>query len=312
VSRPVILALSGLVVIVIAIGISIWTRHIDEHPSAPPANVANTAAPAPADTAPATAPSFDVVRIDPSGHTVIAGRSKPKAQVTILDGGKEIGKVTADDQGEWVFVPDQPLPPGNRELSLRAVNPDGSTEDGQVPVILAVPEQKGTALAVKVNPNGTVQILQGPEAMEGAGPVSIDVANYDDKGRLSVEGKAPARSALEIYLDNKSVGRVNADDKGMWQITLSSKLSNESHKLRADQIGPDGKVAARAEISFSIDGVPPSGSITVVVGNSLWRIARRVYGAGMDYVAIYQANKEQIRDPNLIYPGQVFALPKSQ
>jgi nucleoid-associated protein YgaU len=46
-----------------------------------------------------------------------------------------------------------------------------------------------------------------------------------------------------------------------------------------------------------------------VPGNSLWRLARRSYGRGIRYVEIYQANRSQIRDPNLIYPGQVLAVP---
>ena len=46
-------------------------------------------------------------------------------------------------------------------------------------------------------------------------------------------------------------------------------------------------------------------------GNSLWRIARRNYGEGPRYTVIYQANKERIKDPDLIYPGQVFVVPKS-
>ncbi len=44
-------------------------------------------------------------------------------------------------------------------------------------------------------------------------------------------------------------------------------------------------------------------------GNSLWRIARRSYGEGLRYTVIYDANKDQIRNPDLIYPGQVFVLP---
>ena len=44
-------------------------------------------------------------------------------------------------------------------------------------------------------------------------------------------------------------------------------------------------------------------------GNSLWRIARRAYGSGFDYIIIYRANQDQIRNPDLIYPGQVFKLP---
>ena len=46
-------------------------------------------------------------------------------------------------------------------------------------------------------------------------------------------------------------------------------------------------------------------------GNSLWVIARKAYGDGMHYTAIFGANKEHIRDPNRIYPGQVITLPKS-
>ena len=49
--------------------------------------------------------------------------------------------------------------------------------------------------------------------------------------------------------------------------------------------------------------------VVVQPGNSLWRIARRLSGRGLDYVHIYGANQTQIRDPDLIYPGQVFEIP---
>ena len=49
--------------------------------------------------------------------------------------------------------------------------------------------------------------------------------------------------------------------------------------------------------------------VLVQPGNSLWRLARRTYGSGLRYTDIYDANRDQIRDPNLIYPGQVFVLP---
>ena len=45
-------------------------------------------------------------------------------------------------------------------------------------------------------------------------------------------------------------------------------------------------------------------------GNSLWRIARQVYGKGIQYVEIFEENKSLIKDPDLIYPGQIFNLPE--
>ena len=54
-----------------------------------------------------------------------------------------------------------------------------------------------------------------------------------------------------------------------------------------------------------------SGKAIIRRGDNLWTIARRVYGAGIKYTAIYEANNGQIRNPNRIYPGQVFDLPES-
>ena len=51
------------------------------------------------------------------------------------------------------------------------------------------------------------------------------------------------------------------------------------------------------------------GRIVVQPGNSLWKLARESYGLGVRYTVIYEANKDQITDPNLIFPGQVFSVP---
>jgi nucleoid-associated protein YgaU len=85
--------------------------------------------------------------------------------------------------------------------------------------------------------------------------------------------------------------------------------------VRVDQIGKDGRVTARIEMPFTrSDAMQVAGGETQVVvqpGNSLWRIARRTYGAGMRFTLLYEANKDQIRDPDLIYPGQLFVVPKT-
>jgi nucleoid-associated protein YgaU len=55
--------------------------------------------------------------------------------------------------------------------------------------------------------------------------------------------------------------------------------------------------------------VPKIATTTVSRGDSLWRLSQLSYGAGTRYAVIYKANREQIRNPNLIYPGQVFVVP---
>jgi len=85
------------------------------------------------------------------------------------------------------------------------------------------------------------------------------------------------------------------------------------YELRADHVDDKRKVLNRVSIPFSrapnMTGVPADRQVVVQPGNSLWRIARRIYGTGFDYAVIYRANKDQINDPDLIYPGQVFELP---
>ena len=54
---------------------------------------------------------------------------------------------------------------------------------------------------------------------------------------------------------------------------------------------------------------PALVSITVQPGYTLWGIAKQQMGDGVMYVQVFEANKDKIRDPDLIYPGQVFTMP---
>lgn len=63
-------------------------------------------------------PTFDIVRVEPDGTAVLAGRAMPDSELIILDNGAPIGTTSADWTGEWVFVPDRPLAGGDHEFSL--------------------------------------------------------------------------------------------------------------------------------------------------------------------------------------------------
>jgi nucleoid-associated protein YgaU len=83
---------------------------------------------------------------------------------------------------------------------------------------------------------------------------------------------------------------------------------------QSDAVTAPGAMQQRAEVppaaSTLNDAVVPAlGTATVIHGDSLWRISRKILGHGMRYTLIYEANASQIRDPNLIYPGQVFVVP---
>ena len=305
------------------------------------APVVSPAPPAVASLPPATAPlvkttgpSFDVVRVAADGNAVIAGRAQPGAVVVVLDGDTEIARVTADARGEWVALPARPLASGTRELSLLARTADDPAGLRSDRVVVVVVPERQPAVASRGSPSGAVavavprdgeagtpsRLLQVPSAEpRGAPPlpVTVETVDYDSTGEVVLSGRAPAGSAILLYLDGVPIGRTEGDANGRWTMRPQSPVSPGVYTLRVDQITGDGRVAQRIEIPFARaepprDAAAASERVVVQPGNSLWRIARRVYGAGVRYTVIYQANRDMIRDPDLIYPGQIFVLPEKQ
>lgn len=143
--------------------------------------------------------------------------------------------------------------------------------------------------------------------------ISIDIIDYDEEGDVSFAGDAPAGAVVQVYLDNAILGATEAAPSGAWQLRPVEAVAAGRHQIRVDQIAPSGDVIARIELPFiraePITDLPDGGFVVVQPGQSLWRIARRAYGEGIRYTEILAANKAQIMDPNMIFPGQVFIIP---
>ncbi len=284
---------------------------------------------------PLMAPQFDIVRVEPNGEAVIAGRSEPGSVVVLLDGEEEIGRVTADETGAWVIIVARPLSPGDHQLGVRAEMPDGSVQLSETLVIVSVPEPtlevaSGEAgeerqvaaetapLAVETQREGlsASRVLQQPE---DAGlrdqTLLLNAVDYDADGFVVVSGRSQPGARVVVYLDEEPLGSVVADANGHWQLAPDTPVASGLHRLRVDQVGASGDVLARVATLFSraelAGGFPEDRFVIVQPGNSLWRIARRTYGEGIRYSVIFQANNDRIVDPDLIFPGQIFLVPST-
>ncbi len=182
----------------------------------------------------------------------------------------------------------------------------------------AKPQPQG-AVAVLLPKTGEApgKLLQKPEPKgTSSKQLSVDTVEYDDKGNVVVTGTAPKGAKVQTYVDNKPVGVAKAGDDKTWQLKPEKEVKPGSHTLRVDQVDPAGRVVRRIELPFVrvartevLATTTARYRVIVQPGNSLWRIARRVYGEGNRYMVIYQANDGQIRNPDMIFPGQVFELP---
>ena len=281
----------------------------------------------PADDVTLIKPSFDVVRISRGGTGVIAGRATPGSVVEIYADSQLVGTVTADANGEWVMILERPLARGPSELSLLSHSEGEISAESSDVVVVSVPESEAERF-VESDSNGVVAILTPRDGIgasrvlqkPGSSPVgeigdslSLDTIDYDESGRAVISGRAVPRAQIAVYLDNDFMGAGRADDEGYWSLFPESAISEGLHVMRIDQVIGEGDVQLRIEQPFEtgmpIDASLREGKVVVQPGNSLWHIARRIYGAGIRYTFIFQENADQIRDPDLIYPGQLFSLP---
>lgn len=120
---------------------------------------------------------------------------------------------------------------------------------------------------------------------------------YDTNMRVSVEDYnivEDAKDGLDVSVD------VNLKQ---WR-SYGTKTVRIREPQKTEEVQTVAVEEARDEST-----APSTGSYTVQNGDTLWAIAARYYGDGAQYTKIYEANKDQISNPNLIYTGQVFVIP---
>ena len=142
-------------------------------------------------------------------------------------------------------------------------------------------------------------------------------------GRFAVtikEGVAPGNYRVRLDEMESNSGAVRARAEVPFNVpdsaVTASVPAQATASKRPDTSAPQQPQLAAAAATVLPDGGSPSAVVvpkvattTVSRGDSLWRISRLSYGAGTRYAVIYKANREQIRNPNLIHPGQIFVLP---
>ncbi|SDW37279.1 Nucleoid-associated protein YgaU, contains BON and LysM domains [Albimonas donghaensis] len=314
-------------------------------------------------------PSFDVVRVEPDGAALIAGRAEPGARVTVLLDGQAVAEATADRSGQFVAFASTPPSGEAQSLSLSAEAPEkpdapatssapaapasapaalasaetvlilpraagqaGETAAGPAtsPTPPETPEDSRVAAAeapadappataeapllLRTGADGEVTVLD-PAALGPARGVTLDSVTYSQAGEVVLTGRGtPARTA-RVYADGARQADALIGAGGAWRVQLASLDRAGRYILRVDEIDDRGQVASRVESPFlresagAVTQAFAEGRVVVQPGANLWRIALSRYGEGASYTLIYQANRDRIRDPDLIYPGQVFDLP---
>jgi len=254
---------------------------------------------------------LSLVTRDPQGDGVVASLD----EIIIAPTPARVEPATADvaepivtSEPESEIASTEPV---NETASSTAEPSEAETTQNTQTVLLS--DEEG----VRVLQPG-VPLAPAPEVMS---TVALDTITYSQAGEVQLTGRAQGTGFVRVYLDNAPVSTSRIEQSGNWRTGLP-EVDTGVYTLRIDETDAEGNVTSRVETPFKREdealiaqantGVQTErvAAITVQPGSTLWAISRERYGEGTFYVRVFEANRDRIRNPDLIYPGQVFNLPE--
>jgi hypothetical protein len=219
----------------------------------------------------------------------------------VSNGQQELVKDLSTTNSDQIIVED----PKMIEIANEDLNENTDTNAFQPKVIIA--DSDG------------VKVIQDDKRSDDE--LALDSIAYDPLGNVTVGGRSNPSGLVRFYINNEAVSATKTNEAGYWEADLSDIIPG-TYTLRIDELSLKGDVISRLESPFKREDreklanlIAPSTSpvriniVTVQPGNTLWAIARKRYGDGLLYVQVFEANRDKIKNPDLIYPGQLFDLP---
>jgi nucleoid-associated protein YgaU len=252
----------------------------------------------------------------PAADTVTAAISAPQAAAALGSGAPPQHTAASPEhtatESPLAFTAALPNP---ETISAQLAGPPVTTGTDQSSLsfdIARVDADGDAVIAGRAPPGATVGLMRGGERLDRA------VANASGEFAM-VPSRLPAGS-YELGLSAELPdGTVIASKHGVAVTVSEAAPSAHAVQLHAEYVPettseprPSSEPRLRASKSQESAGPRPARAISSKVisrGDSLWHISRITYGDGSRYALVYRANRDRIRDPNLIYPGQTLVLP---
>ena len=300
---PIICA---LIVILIAIVIMLFKINT-------PVKVVAPAVPEPVvkhvEKQPVSEPTFDLVRIEQSGNIVIAGRNVKESNISIVINKKVVATEHTNPDGEFVYAPATPFKPGNYVISL--IDADKNIKSKNSVFVYISEHGYKNSVSLLMTKNGS-KIMQAPELLDG--DLVVSKIDYLDTGRMVVTGKALPRLRVSLTLNDKYLGFARVSDYKNFGLgaDVGDLKPGENYKINIRLHDGEGTAIANVEHNFVMPEMTGDDNTfyTVRRGDCLWIIARNFLRRGVLFTMI--AERNSIKNPDLIFPEQLLQIPTKQ
>lgn len=253
-----------------------------------------------------TTPTFDIVRIEKSGNIVVSGRTVSESNVSVLLNGKVIATEHTNADGEFVYVPKNPLKPGNYVISLVDADKNIKSADS---VFVYISEQGAkNSVSLLMTENGS-KVMQSPVLNDG--DLVVSKIDYLNTGRLVVTGRGIPRLRVSLTLNDKYLGVARVSDYKTFGLGADVGQLEPGKQYTINIRLHDAKGTTVASVKHKFIMPESTGCedtfYTVRRGDNLWIIANNFLRNGLMFTIIADCN--DIENPDLIYPKQVLQIP---
>lgn len=298
---------------VIVVLIAVWVAFIRPTPTSTvvvvpdvPEPVVQTVEKTDTDT---SVPMFDIVRIEPGGTIVVAGRWIPEQSVSIVINGEIVATERTDVNGEFVYSPTRAFDAGNYTISLIGVEKDAKSEENVF--IYISPRGYENSVSLLMDKDGST-LLQAPTLLTD-GDLVVSKIDYLDTGRIVITGDALPRLRVSLSLDGKYLGFARVSDHKHFGLgaDVGQLKTGQEYQLAVRLHDGDGRTIAQVNHTFTMPEMTGDDDTyyTVRRGDCLWIIARNFLRRGVLFSII--ADRNNIENPDLIFPNQNLQIPVS-
>ena len=254
-----------------------------------------------------SSPMFDIVRIDPEGKILVAGRWMPDANISILIDNKVVATERTNADGEFVYSPTRVFEPGNYTISLMGVSPEMKSEE-KVFIYVSDRGYKNSVSLLMTQDGST--LLQAPTLLFD-GDLKVSKIDYLDTGRIVVTGDALPRLRVSLSLNDKYLGFAKVSDHKHFGLgaDVGQLESGKKYTLTVRLHDGDGRTISQVGHTFVMPEMTGDDDTyyTVRQGDCLWIISRNFLRRGVLFSII--AERNNIANPDLIFPKQLLQIP---